>query len=87
MGHKAPSFLGGSPSTTASGFRGQFNNCFQELDDDGMEIEDDKDLPLSIRGVLPPREPGTSHGDLSVRRPPGPPLHQDLVGPSAPRAL
>ena len=82
MAHKAPSFLG-SPSTMASGSRGQYNNRFQELDDNEMEIEDDNDPPLSTQGVTPPREPETSRGDTSVRRPPGPPLHQDIVSPGA----
>ena len=85
MSH-APSFIG-SPSITASGSRGQYNNCFQELDDDGMEIEDDNDPPLSIQGVSPPRVPETSRGDMSVRRPPGPPLSQNLVSTRAPQGI
>ena len=79
---RAPSFIG-SPSTTASGSRGQYNNRFQELEDEEMEYEDDNDPPPSTRGVTPPREPEMTHGDKSVRRPLGPPLTQDIVSPGA----
>ena len=84
--NRAPSFIG-SPSTTASGSRGQYNNHFQELEDEDMEFEDDNDPPPSTRGVTPPREPETSHGYTSVRTPPGPPLHQDIVSPGAQQGI
>ena len=84
--HHAPSFIG-SPSTTASGSRGQYNNRFKELEDEEMEYEDENPPP-STRGVRPPREPETSHGDTSVRRPPGPPLQQGtFVSPGAHRGI
>ena len=74
MAHRAPSFLG-SPSTTVSEARNRYDHDYQDDDNKVLEIEDDNDHPLSDQGGLPPRDqPGTSQGDQSVRRPPGPPL-------------
>ena len=82
--HHAQSFIG-SPSKTLT--TGQYYNRFQELEDKEMEFEDDNPPP-SNRGVTPPREPETTHGDRSVRRPPGPPLQQDtFVSPGAQRGI
>ena len=82
--HHAPSFIG-SPSNTST--TGQYYNHFQELEDEEMELEDNNPPP-SNRGVTPPREPETNHGDRFVRRPPGPPLQQDnFVNPEAQRGM
>ena len=85
MAHlRAPSFIGSPSNTLASG---EYYNRFQELEDKEMEFEDDNPPP-SNRGVTPPREPETTHGDKSVRRPPGPPLQQDTyVSPGAHRGI
>ena len=86
--HRTPSFIGSPSNTSASaGSRGQYYNRFQELEDEEMEYEDENPPP-STRGVTPPREPETTHGDTSVMRPPGPPLQQDnFVSPGAHRGI
>ena len=90
MAHKAPSFLG-SPHTTVSGARNQYNCDYQDDDNEILEIEDDNDHPPSNQGDTPPRNqlgiPGTSQGVQSVRRPPGPPLPQDSVSSRAPEGI
>ena len=68
--------------------RDQYSNRIHELDDDGLEIEDDNDPPLSTQGDTPPwAKPGTSRGDQSVWRPLGPPGPQDFASPRAPQGI
>ena len=91
MAHKAPSFLG-SPHTTVSGARNQYDRDYQDDDNKILEIEDDNNShPPSNQGDTPPRDqlgvPGTSQGVQSVRRPPGPPVPQDSVSPRAPEGI
>ena len=69
--HRAPSFIGSPSNTSASG---QYYNRFQELEDEEMEFEDENPPP-STRGVTPPREPETTHGDTFV----SPGAHRGIV--------
>ena len=83
MSHRAPSFLG-SPRTTASGSRGQYKRDYQDNNYEPLEVEDDNySHHPSNQGGTPPRSQlgaaGTSQGDQSVRRPPGPPGPGDPV--------
>ena len=79
-----PSFIG-SPSNTLT--MGQYYNCFQDLDDNEMKLEDNNPPP-SNRGNTRCREPEIEQRDGFVRRPPGPPFQQDnIVVPEAQRGI
>ena len=53
-----------------------------------LEIENYNDDNDNDQGGSPPRDqPGTSHGDQSVRRPRGPPVTQDSASPRAPQGI
>ena len=79
-----PSIIGNPRNTSTTG---KYYNCFQDLDDDEMELEDNNPPP-SNRGNTPLREPETNQGDRFVRRPPGPLFQQDnIVVPEAQRDI
>ena len=90
MAHRAPSFLG-SPHTSVSGTRNQYDCNYQDDDNEVLEVEDDNiSHPPSNQGDTSPRDQlgaqGPSHGAQSVRRPPGPPGPQDSV-PRTPEGI